>query len=85
MWKNFRTFVLSKNKGIMKIKRLITSEKGNLVADVGNGKYVAKANTMELAICKRVRGGFLVLETVMAGFMLREHGDFVNAVKALKI
>ena len=68
----------------MKIKKLVTSPKGTLLADVGRGKYVAQANTIELAICTKVPEGYMVEKTVLAGFMMREHKDFVNAVENLK-
>lgn len=67
----------------MKVIELVTSPKGTLLANVGNGKYVAKANTMELAICSKVKEGYKVEKCVMAGFMMREHKDFIDAVNNL--
>ena len=67
----------------MKVLELVTSPKGTLLANVGNGKYVAKANTMELAICSKVEEGYKVEKLVMAGFMMREHKDFIDAVNCL--
>ena len=67
----------------MKVLELITSPKGTLLANIGNGKYVAKANTMELAICSKVKEGYKVEKCVMVGFMMREHKDFIDAVNCL--
>ena len=67
----------------MKVLELVTSPKGTLLANVGNGKYIAKANTMELAICSNVKEGYKVEKCVMAGLMMREHKDFISAVNRL--
>lgn len=68
----------------MDIKKLVISPKGSVLADIGNGKYVAKANTMELAICHKVESGYMVDKCVLAGFMMRTDADFTTAVKNLK-
>lgn len=68
----------------MDIKKLVISPKGSVLADLGNGKYVARANTMELAICHKVESGYMVDKCVLAGFMMRDENDFVSAVQALK-
>ena len=68
----------------MKVKQFLTTPKGTLVADLGNGKYVAKANTMELAICTKVAEGYKVEKCVIAGFMMRDHDDFLDASECLK-
>ena len=68
----------------MTIKQIVKSPKGAILADIGNGKYVAKANTMELAICTKVEEGYKVEKCVLAGFMMREMEDFVSAVENLK-
>ena len=68
----------------MTIKQFVRSPKGAVLADLGNGKYVAKANTMELAICTKVDGGYKVEKCVLAGFMMREIEDFTTAVENLK-
>ena len=68
----------------MKVKQFLTTPKGTLVADLGNGKYVAKANTMELAICTKVAEGYKVEKCVIAGFMMRDHDDFLDAIECLK-
>lgn len=68
----------------MTIKQIVKSPKGAVLADLGNGKYVAKANTMELAICTKVAEGYKVEKCVLAGFMMREMEDFITAVENLK-
>ena len=68
----------------MKIKKMVVSPKGAILADVGNGKYVAKANTMELAVCSKVKGGYKVEKLVLAGFMMKTDSDFTEAIEALK-
>jgi len=65
------------------IKKIFTSSRGTLLADIGNGLYVAKANTMELAICVKTFNGYKILKTVLAGFMIREQDNFVTAVQNL--
>ena len=67
----------------MNVLELVTSPKGTLLANVGNGKYIAKANAMELAICSKVKEGYKVEKCVMAGLMMREHKDFIIAVNSL--
>lgn len=68
----------------MDIKKMVVSPKGTILADLGNGKYVAKANSMELAICTKVKEGYKVEKSVLAGFMMRTDEDFTSAVKGLK-
>ena len=68
----------------MEIKGLVTSQKGTILADVGDGKYIAKAGTMELAVCSKVEEGYLVEKCVIAGWMMKTDKDFIDAVKSLK-
>ena len=65
----------------MKIKQLLTSPKGNLIAKMENGWYVVQINSMELAICDKVKEGYKIVKTVVSGKMMREHNDFVFAAQ----
>lgn len=68
----------------MEIKKMVLSPKGAILADLGNGKYVAKANSMNLAICSKVKEGYKAEKIVLAGFMMKTDVDFTTAVKMLK-
>ena len=68
----------------MEIKGLVTSPKGSILADIGDGKYVAKVGTMDLAICSKVEEGYKVEKCILAGWMMKTDKDFINAVKAIK-
>ena len=68
----------------MKIIRLVTSSRGHLLACIGGGLYVSQVSSMELAVCKKVKEGYRIIKTVLAGFVMKEHNDFVRAVEILK-
>ena len=67
----------------MKAESYFLSEKGNLLADLGNGLFVGKANEMELAICRKGPTGYEITKTVIPGFMMKTNKDFHQAVKNL--
>lgn len=68
----------------MNIKGFVTSPKGSKLADLGNGKYIAQANTFELAVCTKVPEGYKVEKLVVGGMMMRNYEDFVSCVEMLK-
>ena len=66
-----------------KIQKLFFSEKGNLIADIGKGFYIGRLNSMELAICRKTKEGFLMHKQVVAGIMMRTDKDFRDAIHML--
>jgi hypothetical protein len=69
----------------MKILQLLPSpSKEHLLADIGNGRFVTRKNSMELAICEKNHDGSItVRKTVVAGMMMRTFGEFYRCVEML--
>ena len=68
----------------MQAQNYFISEKGNILADLGNELYVGRANDDELAICTKEPTGYRMIKKVAAGIKLNSNRDLMEAVKNLK-